>query len=90
MAPGFGVRLNHCGENRIAVMSRLRQHFGLPLIEIKQVAAAVPLILASGESMKAAYDLAAEFKRLGADVEVYTSRPRDTKTTRLADDEHRV
>ena len=73
MAPAFGVRLNGHGANRLAVMAHLRQHLGLSLQEIKPVAEAVPIVLVSGATLKAAADLCAAFERLGAEVEVYIS-----------------
>ena len=73
MAPAFGVLLKNCGENRIAVMSRLRKQLRLSLGEVKAVVEACPVELASGESMGAAYRLAAEFEQLGARVEVFIS-----------------
>jgi ribosomal protein L7/L12 len=54
-------------------MSRLRQKLRLSLKEVKTVAEAGPIELASRESAGAAYRLAEEFQQLGAEVEVFIS-----------------
>jgi ribosomal protein L7/L12 len=75
MAASFGVRLTDCGPNRLGVMARVRDSLRLSPAEIKAHLDAGPVVLLEDVPMLTALEVEAEWKRLGAVVEVYVSTP---------------
>jgi ribosomal protein L7/L12 len=70
----YGVRVVGPGPNRLAVISRLRQHLNLsPTAGKELVDHGLPVVLLSDEPRGFAEALAEQFRALGAEVEVFVS-----------------
>lgn len=75
MAASFGVRLNDCGPNRLAIMAKARAWLQMSPADVKARLDAVPVIIVSDVPMHTAFQIESEWKLLGANVDVYVSTP---------------
>ena len=75
MAASFGVRLKSCGPNRLTIMAKAREWLRLSPADFKARLDTGLVCVVEDVPMHTALQIESEWKRLGADVEVYISTP---------------